>query len=138
MNTELDEVYVANIKEMFKEFDDEIIWSAIFEHGYQSNGDYNLENVVNYLLELSEVNIKKNKLEHGEVINTTNEKFIIPESNVDETTNLLNENNSKKNIENIENIENVENVEEDSTTTIYQNIVNFVSNKNGYQKLDNS
>ena len=59
MNTELDEVYVANIKEMFKEFDDEIIWSAIFEHGYQSNGDYNLENVVNYLLELSEVNIKK-------------------------------------------------------------------------------
>ena len=131
MNTELDEVYVANIKEMFKEFDDEIIWSAIFEHGYQSNGDYNLENVVNYLLELSEVNIKKNKLENSKVINTTNEKFIIPESNVDETTNLLNENNSK------ENIENIENVEEDSTTTIYQNIVNFVSNKNGYQKLDN-
>ena len=39
MNIELDEVYLASIKEMFKEFDDEIIWTAIFEHGFDKNGN---------------------------------------------------------------------------------------------------
>jgi hypothetical protein len=68
MNIELDEVYVASIKEMFKEFDNEIIWTAIFEHGYQFDGSYQLENVVNYLLELSN--------------NQTNSNITIPTSNI--------------------------------------------------------
>ena len=53
MDTELDEVYIAHIKSMFQEFDNEIIWTAIFEHGYDKNGNYNTENTINYLLELS-------------------------------------------------------------------------------------
>ena len=53
MDTELDEVYIAHIKSMFQEFDNEIIWTAIFEHGYDENGNYNTENTINYLLELS-------------------------------------------------------------------------------------
>jgi hypothetical protein len=38
---------------MFQEFDNEIIWTAIFERGYDENGNYNTENTINYLLELS-------------------------------------------------------------------------------------
>ena len=53
MDTEIDEVYVAHIKSMFDNFDDEIIWSAIYEHGFDKNGKYNIEQVINYLLELS-------------------------------------------------------------------------------------
>ena len=53
MDTELDEVYIAHIKSIFQEFDNEIIWTAIFEHGYDENGNYNTENTINYLLELS-------------------------------------------------------------------------------------
>ena len=105
MNTELDEVYVASIKEMFKEFDDEIIWTAIFEHGYNSDNTYNLENVVNYLLELSTdttkettKNLKKNEnsenIKNSENIeNSKNDssydKFIIPASNINENSALL-------------------------------------------------
>ena len=54
MSIVIDEVYVAHIKSMFDHFDDEIIWSAIYERGYDENGNFNLENVLNYLLELSE------------------------------------------------------------------------------------
>lgn len=59
MSTELDEVYLAHIKSMFPEFDDEIIWTAIFEYGYNPNGEYNTENTINYLLELSSNNQPK-------------------------------------------------------------------------------
>ena len=39
---------------MFQEFDNEIIWTAIaiFERGYDENGNYSTENTINYLLEL--------------------------------------------------------------------------------------
>ena len=146
MSIELDEVYVASIKEMFKEFDDEIIWTAIFEHGYQTDGTYNLENVVNYLLELTQDNTKQSTSnEDSKVTNensktTTNNnnnnnnkeennkkksKFTIPSSNIEENSNLL---------------DNLEEDMEEATIiepSVYQNIVDFISNNNnGYQRIE--
>lgn len=137
MSIELDEVYVASIKEMFKEFDDEIIWTAIFEHGYQSDGTYNLENVVNYLLELTQDNTKQstlsetnNNLDISENnINSKNSsdkaKFTIPSSNIEENSNLLD--NLEEDMEEAQIIE----------PSVYQNIVDFISNNNnGYQRIE--
>jgi len=59
MSTELDEVYIAHIKSMFIQFDDEIIRGAIFEHGYDKDGNYNSEKAINYLLDLSGDNIEE-------------------------------------------------------------------------------
>ena len=139
MSIELDEVYVASIKEMFKEFDDEIIWTAIFEYGYNSDNTYNLENVVNYLLELSSdtinekknvENIEKNKYVKKEKKNNNEEediyngKFIIPSSNINENTRLLD-------------LEEDYEEAEELTPSVYQNIVDFISNNNnGYQKIE--
>ena len=72
MGVEIDELYVAHIKSMFDQFDDEIIWTAIYERGYDTNGDFNLENVVNYLLELSNnssVNNNKKEETKGNIEN---------------------------------------------------------------------
>ena len=144
MSIELDEVYVASIKEMFKEFDDEIIWTAIFEHGYQTDGTYNLENVVNYLLELTQDNTKQSTSNENnkntDAKNTTNNnsnnnnkeennkkksKFTIPSSNIEENSNLL---------------DNLEEDMEEATIiepSVYQNIVDFISNNNnGYQRIE--
>lgn len=142
MSIELDEVYVANIKEMFKEFDDEIIWTAIFEHGYQSDGTYNLENVVNYLLELTQDNTKQstlsetnNNLDISENnINSKNSKnssdeakFTIPSSNIEENSNLLD--NLEEDMEEAQIIE----------PSFYQNIVDLISNNNnGYKKIEDN
>ena len=140
MNTELDEVYVASIKEMFKEFDDEIIWTAIFEHGYNSDNTYNLENVVNYLLELSTdttkettKNLKKNEnsenIKNSENIeNSKNDssydKFIIPASNINENSALLDLD---------EDIDEPEELQ----PSMFQNITNLIlNNSNGYQKIE--
>lgn len=140
MNTELDEVYVASIKEMFKEFDDEIIWTAIFEHGYNSDNTYNLENVVNYLLELStDINTQKNlesdtsntnnnknnkKIDDNETYNNS-DKFIIPPSNVNENTRLLDL--EEEDYEEAEEIK----------PNMFQNIADLISsNNNGYQKIE--
>ena len=137
MNTELDEVYVASIKEMFKEFDDEIIWTAIFEHGYNSDNTYNLENVVNYLLELStdistQKNIESNtsnnknnkKIDDDETYNNS-DKFIIPPSNVNENTRLLDL--EEEDYEEAEEIK----------PNMFQNIADLISsNNNGYQKIE--
>lgn len=134
MNTELDEVYVASIKEMFKEFDDEIIWTAIFEHGYNSDNTYNLENVVNYLLELStdttkEItkNSKKNEntknIENSQNDNS-NDKFIIPPSNINENSALLDLD------------EDIDEPEE-LKPSMFQNITDLIlNNSNGYQKIE--
>lgn len=131
MSIELDEVYVASIKEMFKEFDDEIIWTAIFEHGYQSDGTYNLENVVNYLLELTQDNTKQSTLSETNNNNTSSEissdetKFTIPSSNIEENSNLLD--NLEEDMEEAQIIE----------PSVYQNIVDFISNNNnGYQRIE--
>ena len=131
MSIELDEVYVASIKEMFKEFDDEIIWTAIFEHGYQSDGTYNLENVVNYLLELTQDNTKQSTLSEtnnnntGSEINSDITKFTIPSSNIEENSNLLD--NLEEDMEEAQIIE----------PSVYQNIVDFISNNNnGYQRIE--
>ena len=134
MSIELDEVYVANIKEMFKEFDDEIIWTAIFEHGYQSDGTYNLENVVNYLLELTQDNTKQSTLsETNNNNNTSSEissdeaKFTIPSSNIEENSNLLD--NLEEDMEEAQIIE----------PSFYQNIVDLISNNNnGYKKIEDN
>ena len=152
MNTELDEVYVASIKEMFKEFDDEIIWTAIFEHGYNSDNTYNLENVVNYLLELStdistQKNIENNtsntsntnnknntnnisnnknnkKIDDDEPYNNS-DKFIIPPSNVNENTGLLDL--EEEDYEEAEEIK----------PNMFQNITDLISsNNNGYHKIE--
>lgn len=56
---DIDEVYVAHIKSMFDHFDDEIIWTVIYEQGYNSQGEFNIEKVINYLLELSGNTIQK-------------------------------------------------------------------------------
>ena len=149
MSIELDEVYVASIKEMFKEFDDEIIWTAIFEHGYQSDGTYNLENVVNYLLELTQDNTKQstsiekdskktnennknnknttnnNSSNNSEENNKKKSKFTIPSSNIEENSNLLD--NLEEDMEEAQIIE----------PSVYQNIVDFISNNNnGYQRIE--
>ena len=140
MNTELDEVYVASIKEMFKEFDDEIIWTAIFEHGYNSDNTYNLENVVNYLLELSTDTTKKitknpKKNENTENTKNTknienskndnsNDKFIIPPSNINENSALLDLD------------EDIDEPEE-LKPSMFQNITDLIlNNSNGYQKIE--
>jgi hypothetical protein len=134
MNTELDEVYVASIKEMFKEFDDEIIWTAIFEHGYNSDNTYNLENVVNYLLELSTdttkqitKNQKKNEnIEYNKNTenDNSNDKFIIPPSNINENSALLDLD---------EDIDEPEELQ----PSMFQNITNLIlNNSNGYQKIE--
>lgn len=60
-DTDIDEVYVAHIKSMFDHFDDEIIWTAIYEQGYNSKGEFNIEKVINYLLELSGNTTQKGK-----------------------------------------------------------------------------
>ena len=57
MSTDIDEVYVAHIKSMFDHFDDEIIWTA-YEQGYNSQGEFNIEKVINYL-ELPEILCKR-------------------------------------------------------------------------------
>ena len=137
MNVELDEVYVASIKEMFKEFDDEIIWTAIFEHGFDENGNYKLEEVVNYLLELSS----------GK--NTEEKKFKIPESNIN-SNNISNENKSKtfqqesndnlscNETDNLLNLEEDDNDAEEIEPNMFQNLINLLKNgDNGYQKIDN-
>tara|TARA_B100001173_G_scaffold249577_1_gene220264 strand:+ start:98 stop:526 length:429 start_codon:yes stop_codon:yes gene_type:complete len=140
MNTELDEVYVASIKEMFKEFDDEIIWTAIFEHGYNSDNTYNLENVVNYLLELStdttkEISKNPKKNENSENIknsenieNSKNDssydKFIIPASNINENSALL---DLEEDIDEAQELK----------PGMFQNITDLIlNNNNGYQKIE--
>ena len=134
MNTELDEVYVASIKEMFKQFDDEIIWTAIFEHGYNSDNTYNLENVVNYLLELSTDTTKqitKNQKKNENTENNkntendnSNDKFIIPPSNINENSALLDLD---------EDIDEPEELQ----PSMFQNITNLIlNNSNGYQKIE--
>ena len=118
MDIELDEVYIASIKEIFKEFDDEIIWSAIFEHGYTENGGYKLENVINYLLELSE--------------NKVYETIKIPKSNIinnkDRENNQVLEDDIGYNI----NEENTDN------NNFLSTFIKSVTAKDGYQKLENS
>ena len=81
MTTELDEVYIAHVKSIFPEFDDEIIWTSIFEYGYNEKGEYNSENTINYLLELSE-----NKLD---IIDTM-------EKQQESTTTIINNNEIKQ------------------------------------------
>ena len=58
---DIDEVYVAHIKSMFDHFDDEIIWTAIYEQGYNSQGEFNIEKAIDYLLELSENTTQKER-----------------------------------------------------------------------------
>ena len=113
MNIELDEVYVASIKEMFKEFDNEIIWTAIFEHGYQFDGTYQLENVVNYLLELSN--------------NQTNSNITIPSSNIT---------SSNKNTNILDLDEDLEEATE-LELNLCETIVDIFKNNKGYKKLKN-
>ena len=83
MDTEIDEVYVAHIKSMFDHFDDEIIWSAIYEHGFDKNGKYNIEEVINYLLELSDSQTPINTVKNNNM-NNINE---VVHTDVDDTTN---------------------------------------------------
>ena len=132
---------------MFKEFDDEIIWTAIFEHGYQSDGTYNLENVVNYLLELTQDNTKQStSIEDSKKTNKNNKntnnnnssnnsnennkkksKFTIPSSNIEENSNLLD--NLEEDMEEAQIIE----------PSFYQNIVDLISNNNnGYKKIEDN
>ena len=111
MRTELDEVYLANIKEIFKEFDDEIIWGAIFEKGYGLNGEFCLEKVIDYLLELSE--------------NKKYEFVKIPDSN-------LNQNNSEL----LQDVDEDEAIEIDNSGFL-SNIFNSINGESGYQKLNN-
>lgn len=123
MNIELDEVYVASIKEMFKEFDNEIIWTAIFEHGYQFDGTYQLENVVNYLLELSN--------------NQTNSNITIPSSNIPSSnipSSNITSNNKNTNILDLD-----ENLEEatELEPNLCETIVDIFKNNKGYKKLKN-
>ena len=125
MSVELDEVYLASIKEMFKDFDDEIIWSSIFEHGFDKNGNYKLENVVNYLLELSD-STKETKY-----------KVIIPESNINKDKEILENNEINDNSKETDNliINNDDNIDNFS---IFQNFLNFIKNENDYQKIDDN
>ena len=84
MDTELDEVYIAHIKSMFQEFDNEIIWTAIFERGYDENGNYSTENTINYLLELSGHTNNSQKDKSISTTTTNNETTAI---NLDKNTN---------------------------------------------------
>ena len=45
-NLTIDDAYISNIKSMFKHLDDEIIWSAIYHHGFGTDGNFNEENVI--------------------------------------------------------------------------------------------
>jgi hypothetical protein len=134
MGTELDEVYIASIKEMFKEFDDEIIWSAIFDHGYSEGNEYRLENVVNYLLELSQ----DNKLDTS----TETKKIVIPEKNfiesqldyIEKEFEKIDENKSKKYKIHDENMDSLEIEPNLGNNSILSNLF---GNKEGYQKLEN-
>lgn len=123
MNIELDEVYVASIKEMFKEFDNEIIWTAIFEHGYQFDGTYQLENVVNYLLELSN--------------NQTNSNITIPSSNI--TSSNIPSSNITSNNKNTNILDLDEDLEEaaELEPNLCETIVDIFKNNKGYKKLKN-
>lgn len=123
MNIELDEVYVASIKEMFKEFDNEIIWTAIFEHGYQFDGTYQLENVVNYLLELSN--------------NQTNSNITIPSSNI--TPSNIPSSNITSNNKNTNILDLDEDLEEatELEPNLCETIVDIFKNNKGYKKLKN-
>ena len=127
MNVELDEVYLASIKEMFKEFDDEIIWTAIFEHGFDEKGNQKLEDVVNYLLELSSE------------INQDNDKIKIPESNI--STNEITKENTNNILDNetdcLLNINDQEEDAEEILPIIFQNFINLIKDNNGYQKINN-
>ena len=101
MDTELDEVYIAHIKSMFQEFDNEIIWTAIFERGYDENGNYNTENTINYLLELS-----------GHTNNSQKDKSISTTTTNNETTPI----NLDKNTNEVDNIpDDIEEDEEEET-----------------------
>ena len=101
MDTELDEVYIAHIKSMFQEFDNEIIWTAIFERGYDENGNYNTENTINYLLELS-----------GHTNNSQKDKSISTTTTNNETTAI----NLDKNTNEVEDIpDDIEEDEEEET-----------------------
>ena len=133
MNIELDEVYVASIKEMFKEFDNEIIWTAIFEHGYQFDGTYQLENVVNYLLELSN--------------NQTNSNITIPSSNITSSnipsSNIPSSNIPSSNITSNNKNTNILDLDEDLDEAaelepnLCETIVDIFKNNKGYKKLKN-
>ena len=133
MNIELDEVYVASIKEMFKEFDNEIIWTAIFEHGYQFDGSYQLENVVNYLLELSN--------------NQTNSNITIPSSNITPSnipsSNIPSSNIPSSNITSNNKNTNILDLDEDLEEAaelepnLCETIVDIFKNNKGYKKFKN-
>ena len=138
MNVELDEVYLASIKEMFKEFDDEIIWTAIFEHGYDENGNYKLETVVDYLLELSGKNIE-------------NTKFKIPESNVVYSSNLSDKNkldlpadrsdtyHSNNENDNLLNLNDDDDDAKEIEPDMFQDLINLFKNDNKrYEKIDDN
>ena len=128
MNVELDEVYIASLKEMFKEFDDEIIWSAVFEHGFEENGDYKLENVVNYLLELS-----------NEKINYEEKKIIIPDTNIEQSSiKNINSSNSDNDNDFLLEIDNEFEEAEEIDSNLFTNLINLVTNNEGYQKIKNS
>lgn len=138
MNIELDEVYLASIKEMFKEFDDEIIWTAIFEHGFDKNGNYKLESVVDYLLELS-----------GK--HTENTKFKIPESNFSYSSNQVDKNKldlpadrqeinySNNETDDLLNIDINDEEAEEIEPNMFQDLINlFKKDNNYYDKLDDN
>ena len=112
--TEFDEVYFASLKEIFKEFDDEIIWNALFEHGYKKK-EYQAENVINYLLELSE-DRGKNKNEN---------KFTIPEKNY-----------GIINIDELNNDESDEEVLEN--TNLFDSFFKIINYNDGYKKINDN
>ena len=115
MDTELDEVYIAHIKSMFQEFDNEIIWTAIFERGYDENGNYNTENTINYLLELS-----------GHTNNSQKDKSISTTTTNNETTAI----NLDKNTNEVEDIpDDIEEDEEEETEpSVISKIITSIPN----------
>ena len=140
--TEFDEVYIASLKEIFKELDDEIIWTALFEYGYKT-GEYKAENVINYLLEITntEDNSKSSKLDDNSISpkldddinnydNKNRQRFIIPDNNYnynddnDNNQQLLN--NSRKNID------------EDEEPSLLDTIISSINFNNGYEKINDS
>ena len=142
--TEFDEVYIAGLKEMFKEFDDEIIWNALFEHGYKTK-DFKVENVINYLLELSGNNIEN--IEHEETVTNRNRnRFFIPDKNYDNDSNnnlvnnnLVNNNLVNSNLVNTE--DNYKNNEEDDNNiepepSFIDSFLNIIQMNNGYAKIN--
>jgi len=143
MNIELDEVYVASIKEMFKEFDNEIIWTAIFEHGYQFDGTYQLENVVNYLLELSNNQTNSNITIPSSNITSSNiPSSNIPSSNIP-SSNIPSSNIPSSNITSNNKNTNILDLDEDLDEAaelepnLCETIVDIFKNNKGYKKLKN-